>query len=114
MKLGAPFKLSERDRRFILRKIKENPRFFALKLSGEERFGIKVCPKTVRRVISSEHAGTKAEWQAEISSLIRNRKILYLAFALSMESKDFSCWNNVIFANESKFNTFGSNEGIII
>lgn len=61
LKPGAPFKLSERDKRFIPKKIKKNRRFPVVKHSSglEERSEIKFAPKLSG--VSSGHAGEKVD-----------------------------------------------------
>ncbi|KAJ4433347.1 hypothetical protein ANN_15606 [Periplaneta americana] len=55
-KKGQPKKLSEREERFILKKIKENPRLSATKLAAcvREEFSKQVGAETIRKVLGKE------------------------------------------------------------
>ncbi|GBM92328.1 hypothetical protein AVEN_136372-1 [Araneus ventricosus] len=111
---GRPAKLTKRDQRFIIRKFVKNPRFSALKVSAEfnEKFSSSITPETVRRVLRAAGLnGRSARRKFFVSA--QNRK-LRLSFAKSMLNKPETYWNNVLFADESKFNIFGSDGRIMV
>ena len=75
-------------------------------------YGVIVNPETIRRVIrSAGYHGRVARKKFFVSE--KNRK-LRLAFAKSNINKNSDYWNKVIFADESKFNIFGSDGRILV
>ena len=105
----APNKIfTEADELWILRKIKQNPRLSAPALAKEaENFLGKSCnPETIRRILRrADFHGRTARNKPFISP--KNLKSR-LQFARDHVNKDQSFWDKVIFADESKFNLFGS------
>lgn len=113
-RLGRPSKLSNGIKRIIVRNIKKNPRKSAPKVAADLQalYGIIVNPETIRRVIrSAGYHGRAARKKFFVSE--KNRK-LRLAFAKSNINKNSDYWNKVIFADESKFNIFGSDGRILV
>ncbi|GBL85210.1 Transposable element Tc1 transposase [Araneus ventricosus] len=111
---GRPAKSIKRDQRFIIGKFVKNPRLDALKVSAEfnEKFSTSISPETVQRVLrASELHGRSARRKFFVSA--KNRK-LSLSFAKSTLNKPETNWNNVLFADESKFNIFGSDGRILV
>ncbi|GBO16793.1 Transposable element Tc1 transposase [Araneus ventricosus] len=105
---GRPAKLTKRDQRFIIRKLVKNPRLIALKVFAEfsEKFSTSISSETVRLVLRAAGLnGRSASRKCFVSA--RNRK-LRLSYAKSMLNKPETYWNNVLFADEIKFNIFGS------
>ncbi|KAL7723160.1 hypothetical protein ACLKA6_019931, partial [Drosophila palustris] len=105
----APNKIfNEAEERYIVRKMKANPRLTAPKLASEVSTGLgkKCCDETVRRVLRAHDLnGRVARNKPFISPKNRLARLTYAKTHLSM-TPDF--WNTVIFADESKFNIFGS------
>ncbi|GBM82504.1 hypothetical protein AVEN_15506-1 [Araneus ventricosus] len=111
---GRPAKLTERDQRFIIRKFVKNPRLSALKVSAEfnENFSTPISPETVRRVLRAAGLnGRSARRKFFVSA--KNRKLMF-SFAKSMLNKPEAYWNNVLFADKSKYNIFGSDGRIMV
>jgi len=105
----APNKIfNESDERYIVRKVKANPKLSAPKLAAEVcgDLGKSCHPDTVRRVLHNHQLhGRVARKKPFISKKnIQSR----LAFAREHINKDSTFWNTVIFSDESKFNIFGS------
>ncbi|GBM07244.1 hypothetical protein AVEN_25498-1 [Araneus ventricosus] len=110
---GRPAKLTKRDQRFIIRKFVKNPRLSALKVSAkfDENFSTSISPETVRRVLRAAGLNRRsARRKVLVSVLNRN---LRLSFTKSMINKPETYWNNVLFADESKFNIFYSDGRIM-
>lgn len=105
----APNKIfTESDERWILRKIKQDPHLSAPALAKEAEISLgKTCnPETIRRILRHDNFhGRTARNKPFISP--KNLKSR-LKFAKDHVNKDQSFWNTVIFADESKFNLFGS------
>ncbi|GBO31425.1 hypothetical protein AVEN_172158-1 [Araneus ventricosus] len=110
---GRPAKLTECDQRFIIRKFVKNPCLSALKVSAEfnEKFSTPISPETVRRVLRAAGLNRRSARRKFFVSA-ENRR-LRLSFAKSMLNKPEKYWNNVLFADEAKFNIFDS-DGIIM
>lgn len=106
---NAPNKIfNEWDERYIIRKIKENPKLSAPKLASEVQLGLgkSCCAETVRRVLrDNDFNGRVARKKPFISQ--KNTQSRF-AFAKEHVRKGSEFWNTVIFADESKFNIFGS------
>ncbi|GBM91286.1 Transposable element Tc1 transposase [Araneus ventricosus] len=104
---GRPVKLTKRDQRFIIRKCVKNSRLNALKVSTEfnEKFSTSISPESVRRVLRAAGLNGRSVRRKFFVSA-KNRK-LRLSFAKSMVNKPETYWNNVLFADEIKFNIFG-------
>lgn len=106
---NAPNKtFTELEERRIIRKIKVNPKVSAPKLTEdvEREMGKKCSVETVRRVLREHNFnGRVARKKPFISQ--KNLKSR-LKFAKEHVNRQPSFWNDVIFADESKFNIFGS------
>ncbi|GFY44796.1 transposable element Tc1 transposase [Trichonephila inaurata madagascariensis] len=105
---GRPHKLSDRDARAIVRKVKKNPKISASKFADQiaTASGKKVHPETVRRILrSGGYNGRVSRKKPFISSVNQQKK---LDFASAHVDKDFDFWKTVVFTDESKFNVFGS------
>lgn len=105
----APNKIfREADERWILRKIKKEPTISAPTLTKEVEtvLGKSCNPETIRRILrKADFHGRTARNKPFVSE--RNKKSR-LQFAESHVNKDETYWEDVIFADESKFNLFGS------
>lgn len=100
--------LLTQNKRFIVRKIKENPKVSIPKLTKDVSEIIKkpLSTETVRRALRSEaYHGRVARKKPFISNVKKKKR---LEFAKSHLDKPESFWNEVIFSDESKFNLFGS------
>ncbi|GFS61731.1 transposable element Tc1 transposase [Trichonephila inaurata madagascariensis] len=102
---GRPHKLSSRDARAIVRKVKKNPKISTPKLADQiERK--KIHPETVRRILrSGGYNGRVSRRKPFISSMNQQKR---LDFASAHVDKDFDFWKRVVFTDESIFNVFGS------
>lgn len=112
--LGQPKKLTAKEERLIVRKIKANPRLSAPKIVEEVRIECKkqISASTIRRTIKAYgYNGRVARKKPFIN--MRNRKIR-VNFAKEHKNKDASWWDDVIFADESKFNLFGSDRRVMV
>ena len=107
-------KFNEHDERWIRRKIKENPRLSAPKLTNEvEKYlGKSANPETVRRILRKQNFhGRTARNKPLISDTNKKKR---LDFARQHLAKDFNFWKQVIFTDESKFNIFHSDGKITV
>jgi transposase len=106
--------LTERNKNWIVREIKKNPRTSAPVLSAalQERFEINVSTQTVRNALKENgYNGRVARKKPFISKVNCDKRLL---FANDYKSKDAGFWNKVIFTDESKFNLFGSDGRIMV
>lgn len=100
--------LSVQTQRYIVRKIKENPKASIPKLTEEvtKIIGKPLSADTVRRTLKSEgYNGRVARKKPYISNVNKKKR---LAFAKEHVNQPNSFWNRIIFSDESKFNLFGS------
>lgn len=105
---GRKKKLPVQCQRFIVRKIKENPKTSVPKLTDEVSKIINkpLSADTVRRVLKSDgYNGRVARKKPYVSAVNKKKRV---AFAKDYVNKPNSFWNQVIFSDESKFNLFGS------
>ncbi|GFY71473.1 transposable element Tcb1 transposase [Trichonephila inaurata madagascariensis] len=104
---GHPHKLSDRDARAIVRKVKKNPKISAPKLADQIATASekKVHPETVRRFFRSGGYSAVSRKKPFISSVNQQKR---LDFASAHVDKDFEFWKTVVFTDESKFNVFGT------
>lgn len=106
---SAPNKIfNAADERYIVRKIKTNPKLSAPKLAIEvqHELGKSCSAETVRRVLREhDFNGRVARRKPFLSKKHQESR---LTFARDHVSKDADFWNTVIFADESKFNIFRS------
>lgn len=102
-------KLTPRDERFVMRKIRDEPKTTAVDIAKElnQRKEVKICPETVRNVLRKNdyHARVPRKKKPFIS--LKNKKLRF-DFAKQHENTPVSYWEDVIFVDESKFNIFGS------
>ncbi|GFS65246.1 transposable element Tcb1 transposase [Trichonephila inaurata madagascariensis] len=105
---GRPHKLSDRDARAIVRKVKKNPKISAPKLADQiaTASGKKVHPETVRRILRSGGYNCRVSRKKPFISSVNQQK--RLDFVSAHVDKDFDFWKTVVFTDESKFNVFGS------
>ena len=89
----------------------KNPRLSAVNVSAElnEKFSTLISPETVVREAGLH--GCSAHKIYFISA--KNRKLRF-SFAKSMISKPETYWNNLLFADKSKFNILGSDGRITL
>ncbi|CAK9810994.1 Transposable element Tcb1 transposase [Anthophora plagiata] len=107
-------KFNAYDERWIVRKLKENPKLSAPKLSNkvEKYLQKSVNPETVRRVLRKNNFhGRTARNKLFVSDKNKKRR---LEFARQYLTKDFSFWKEVIFPDESKFNLFHSDSKVTV
>ena len=105
---GRPSKLSERDERFIVRKIKKNPFESSSNIASElnESYGQNVTARTVRNKIRK--SGFRSRVARKKPFINKRNQKKRIEFAKTYRSMPNSFWNKVIFSDESKFNIFGS------
>lgn len=99
---------SDYEERWIVRKIKENPKLSAPKIRLEVKNFLKkdVSVETIRNVLRKyNYNGRIARKKPFIS--VQNKK-KRLEFAKVNQNKNIDYWNSVLFTDESKFNLFGS------
>jgi len=111
---GRQRKLTKRDERFIIRKFVKNPRSGAVKVSAEfnAKFSTLISPEAVRRVL--REAGLHGRSARKNFFVTEKNRKLRLSFTKSMINTLETYWNNVLFADESKFNIFGSDGRITV
>lgn len=106
---NAPNKIfNAYEERWIVRKIKENSKLSAPRLTQEVEKYLKktVNPETVRRVLRKNgFYGRTARNKPYVNEKNRKKR---LKFAEEYIKEDFSFWKNVIYTDESKFNLFQS------
>ncbi|GBL95587.1 Transposable element Tc1 transposase [Araneus ventricosus] len=99
--------------RFIIRKFLKNACLSALKVSAEfnEKFSTSISPETVRQILRAAGLNGRSARRIFFFVSAKSRK-LRLSFAKSMLNKLETHWNNVLFADENKFNIFSSDRRI--
>ncbi len=105
---GRPKLLTEHDEWVIVRKIKRNPRLSVPKVRAEvfEEISKKVLSSTIRRTLKNNgYNGRIARRKPLINAMNCKRR---LDFAKQYCDKLEHFWYDVIFADESKYNIFGS------
>lgn len=105
---------NEREERWIVREVTINPKKSAPKLCAEveRQFGKRCNPETIRRILRKNNLnGRTARNKPFISQ--RNRRVR-LEFAREHINKDLDFWKQVIFADETKINQFGSDGKISV
>jgi Transposase and inactivated derivatives len=105
---GRPEKLTEREKRKVMKLVRSNPHISAPAIVSElkQMFNIDVHPDTVRRTIHQHgyHSRT-ARKKPYISAANRQKRI---EFAQQYIKRPISFWNKVLFTDESIFHVFGS------
>lgn len=107
-------KLSIADERWIVRKIKNNPKLSVPKIVVEiaDYLHKEVSCSTVRRVLRNHgYHGRTARIKPYISETNRKKR---LEFARKFLREPANYWNDVIFTDESKFNIFGSDGKVTV
>lgn len=101
-------KLTPQDERFVMRKIRENPKSSAVDITKElnQQNKVKVCPETVRNVLRRNNFNARVPRKKPFISQ-KNKKLRF-DFAKQHENTPTSYWEDVVFVDESKFNIFGS------
>ncbi|GBL64137.1 Transposable element Tcb1 transposase [Araneus ventricosus] len=105
---GHPRCFTEREERWIVRKVICNPKTSAVKLTvkAQQRFNKSVNPETVQNILRKYNFhGRVARRKPFLSKAHRRAR---LEFAKSYIGKPPEFWNSVLFVDESKFNVFGS------
>lgn len=99
---------NDADERWILRKVRDDPKLSAPKLASEAALYLKKkCnAETIRRVLRKN--GLNGRIARKKPYLSKKNITLRKKFAKDYGSKDFDFWKNVLFTDESKFNIFGS------
>ena len=111
---GRPKKLSIREERNIIRKIKINPKLSASNIATElnATSAKRICPETVRNVLrNAGYHGRIARSKPYISKLNRKKRIEFAKIYLN-KSPEF--WNKVIWSDESKFTIFKLNGRFVV
>lgn len=105
---GRPSKLSERDERFIVRCVAENPKVSAPKITTAlcKMSEKKISSQTIRRVLKKTGYNSRTAVRKPFISKVNQKK--RLDFALKYVDYPETFWNNVIFTDESKYNLFGN------
>lgn len=105
---GRPQKLSDRDKRNLLLKIKCDPKKTAKDLAKHiaSAKGINVHPITVRRMLRQHEFFNRVARRKPLISSKNEKK--RLEFANLHKGKDLNYWDRVLFTDESKFNLFGN------
>lgn len=111
---GRPKKLSVREERKIIRKIKVNPKLSASNIAADlnATCNKRICPETVRNVLrTAGYHGRIARRKPYISKINRKKRI---EFAKSHLNKSPEFWNKIIWSDESKFTIFKLNGRCIV
>ncbi|GBM68326.1 Transposable element Tcb1 transposase [Araneus ventricosus] len=105
---GRPRCFTEREEKWIVRKVTCNPKTSAVKLTlkAQQRFNKSTNPETVRNILRKYNFhGRVARRKPFIS---KEHPRARLEFAKSYIKKLPEFWNSVLFVDESKYNVFGS------
>nr|CAA44764.1 Uhu [Drosophila heteroneura] len=105
----APNKIfTEQEDRRSIRKIRENPKLSAPKLTQQvqDEMGKKCSVQTVRRVLHNHDFNARVPRKKPFIST--KNKGTRMTFAKTHLDKDLEFWNTIIFEDESKFIIFGS------
>lgn len=107
-KTGRPSVLKARNKRFIIRKIKINPKVSAQKVTEDlEKYQrLKVSSETVRKAIRDNGFHSRTARKKFFVSKVNKRK--RLQFAKEYINKPVEYWHRWVFTDESKFNISGS------
>ncbi|KAJ4437995.1 hypothetical protein ANN_13934 [Periplaneta americana] len=100
--------LNEKEKRFIVNKVKVNPRVTAPEIVQmlQQASGKKVSSRTVRRVLWQHgYCGRIPRKRPYVS---KKNRAARLAFAREHRDKPQTFWNTVIWSDETKINLFGS------
>ena len=105
---GRPKVLTNRERRYIIKKATKYPFTSAQALCNDvaSTSGKSLCPQTIRNVLhSAEIFGRAARKKPFINNVNREKR---LKFAKTHINEPLDFWKRVIFSDETKFNIFGS------
>lgn len=105
---GRPALLSVREKRYVLNKIKQNPKNSAVKIAQcmELELGKTVHAECVRRVLrKSGYNGRSARRKPYISEINRKKR---LEFAEKYANEGPNFWDKVLFTDETKINLYQS------
>lgn len=96
------------DERWLLRKVKENPKISAPKLAieAEKYLKKKADPETIRIILRKNDL--KGRFARKKPFVSKTNLAKRLSFVREHINKDFDFWRHVIFSDESKYNLFGS------
>lgn len=105
---GRKLKLSEREARHVIKKVKTEPFTSCPKLKEDlkESFGKEVCSRTVQNYI--RRAGLKACTPRRKPLISKRNRKKRLEFATEHVGKNAAFWNRVLWTDETKVNFFGS------
>lgn len=104
VKIIAKLRNHAYDERWIVKKVKDNPRISAPKLINyiATYLGKTVHPETIRRVLRKQNFdGCSTRNKSLISEKNKKKR---LNFARDYLNKEFNFWKEIIFTNENKFN----------
>lgn len=104
---GTPSKLSDREKRNIIRIVTDEPRTNAVNIAKdlEKSKQMSIHPETIRNVLRANEFHSRIPRKKPFISEANMKK--RLEFAKLHKSDDMSFWKNVIFSDESKYNIFG-------
>lgn len=105
---GRRRKLTNKEERKIVRKIKKDPKITSTQVAAEvlEETGKEIHPKTVRRTLHRAGYSSRIARKKPLISKVNQKK--RIEFAKTYLNKPTEFWNSVLFTDESKFNIFQS------
>ncbi|GBN30630.1 hypothetical protein AVEN_51783-1 [Araneus ventricosus] len=105
---GRPRRFTEREERWIVRKIICNPKTSAVKsaLKAQQRFKKSANPETVRNILRKYNFHVRVARRKPFLSKAHRRALLDFHKSYIKKLPEF--WNSVLFVDESKYNVFGS------
>lgn len=105
---GRPKRFSTHEERAIVRKVKADPLLSAPKIVSEvmQEWNKKVGSETVRRVLRKAGLNGRVARKKPFVSKVNKKKRLQFARQYSVKPPEY--WEDVIFADESKYNVFAS------
>ncbi|GFT64703.1 transposable element Tc1 transposase [Trichonephila clavipes] len=104
---GRPFKLTLREKRYVFKSIRLNPRLCASQIANDirERFKKTLHEDTKRKILKKAgYHGRVARKKPHISAVNRQKR---LDFTNEHVKKPLQFWGKVLFSDESKFCIFG-------
>lgn len=104
---GRPSKLTLREKRYVFKSIRLNPRLSASQIANDirERFKKTLHEDTIRKILKKAgYHGRVARRKPHISAVNRQKR---LDFANEYVNKPPQFWEKVLFSDESKFCIFG-------
>ncbi|GFX50160.1 transposable element Tc1 transposase [Trichonephila clavipes] len=101
---GRPSKLTLREKRYVFKSIRLNPRLSASQVANDIRESFKkhfMCEDTIRKILKKAgYHGRVAHKKPHISAVNRENR---LDFANEHVNKPPQFWEKVLFSDESKF-----------